>query len=193
MNANVGMVYPVAAAVDEYTPGTSIEYETGTNFTEAIGASVSWNRADGHFYADDAEIDSDNGVLGYTISFEASGLKDADRALLLGEEPATSDYDITDAPAPDIGFGYIRVMRDKGTLSYDAWWYYKLKFGIGSEETRTKENSIEWRTPTLEGIGAGISLDNTGKLKFASHRSFETLAAAKAWLNSKAGITAATT
>lgn len=189
MNANVGMVYPVAAEVDTYTPGTSITYKAGTNFAEAVSASLSWNRADGHFYGDDVELDSDNGVLSYTITFEPSGLSDAARATLLGETLASSEYTITDDAAPDIGFGYIRVMRDKGTVSYEGWWYHKLKFGVSSEETRTKEQSIEWRVPTLEGIGAGVSLDNTGKLAFAVHRTFDSLSGAKSWLNGKAGIT----
>lgn len=189
MNANVGMVYPVAAKVSAYTPGTSITYSSGSNFAEAVSANLTWNRADGHFYADDAEIDTDNGVLGYTLSFEPSGLKDADRALLLGETLASSEYTINGDAAPDIGFGYIRVMRDKGTISYDAWWFHKLKFGVSSEETRTKEQSVEWRIPTLEGIGTGVSLDSSGKLAFAVHRSFTAMADAKSWLNGKAGIT----
>lgn len=188
MNANVGMVYPVAAKVGTYTPGTSITYSNGTNFAEAVSANLTWNRADGHFFADDAEIDTDNGVLGYTLTFEPSGLKDENRALLLGETLASSEYTINGDAAPDIGFGYIRVMRDKGTISYDAWWFHKLKFGVSSEETRTKEQSIEWRIPTLEGIGSGVKLDNSGKLAFAVHRSYTSLSDAKSWLNTKAGI-----
>ena len=143
MNANVGMVYPVASAVASYTPGTSISYGTGFVVAEAVSASLSWNRADGHFYGDDVELDSDNGVLGYTISFEPSGLTDSIRNKLLGELVATNEYTITDAAAPDVGFGFIRVMRLKGTstvtTSYEGWWFYKVKFGVSSEETRTKE------------------------------------------------------
>ena len=193
MNANVGMVYPVAAKVATYTPGTGITYSNGTNFAEAVSASLTWNRADGHFYADDAEIDTDNGVLGYTLSFEPSGLKDADRALLLGETLASSEYTINGDAAPDVGFGYVRVMRDKGTVSYEAWWFHKLKFGVSNEETRTKEQSIEWRIPTLEGIGTGVALDNSGKLAFAVHRTYSSLSDAKGFLNTKAGITGGTT
>jgi len=193
MNANVGMVYPVASAVSAYVPGTSISYGTGFVVAEAVSASLSWNRADGHFYGDDVELDSDNGVLGYTISFEPSGLTDSIRNKLLGELVATNEYTITDAASPDVGFGYIRVMRLKGTstvsMSYEGWWFYKVKFGVSSEETRTKEQSIEWRVPTLEGVGAGVSLDNTGALCFAQHKTFTSLADAKSWLNSKAGIT----
>jgi len=193
MNANVGMVYPVASAVSAYTPGTSISYGTGFVVAEAVSASLSWNRADGHFYGDDVELDSDNGVLGYTISFEPSGLTDSIRNKLLGELVATNEYTITDAAAPDVGFGYIRVMRLKGTstvtTSYEGWWFYKVKFGVSSEETRTKEQSIEWRVPTLEGVGAGVSLDSTGALCFAQHKTFTSLADAKSWLNGKASIT----
>ena len=192
MNANVGMVYPVAAAVSSYTPGTSITYGTGFVVAEAVSASLSWNRADGRFYGDDVELDSDNGVLGYTLSFEPTGLSDTNRQKLLGELVATNEYTITDAASPDVGFGYIRVMRAKGastvTTSYEAWWFYKMKFSIASEETRTKEQNIEWRVPTLEGIGAGISLDSTGTLCFAQHKTFSSLSDAKSYLNTKAGI-----
>ena len=190
MNANVGMVYPVAATVQTYTPGSSISYKSpGSNFAEAVSASLSWERADGHFYGDDCELDSDNGVLGYTIDFEPTGLSDADRALLLGETVSSSEYTITDAASPDVGFGYVRVMRDKGTVSYEGWWFYKVKFGVSSEETRTKERSVEWRVPTLQGTGAGVSLDNTGTLEFCLHKTFTALSDAKSWLNGKAGIT----
>lgn len=193
MNANVGMRYPVYAPVSAYTPGSAITYGAGAVVAEAISASVSWNRADGRFYGDDVELDSENGVLGYTISFEPSGLSDTVRAALMGETLATSDYEINDNASPDVGFGYIRVMRTSGTggvtTKYEGWWYRKLKFGISSEETRTKEQSIEWRVPTLEGIGAGVNVDDSGNLKFAIHRSFDTFSAAQTWLKSLAGIT----
>jgi len=193
MNANVGMVYPVYSPVTAYVPGTSITYGTGGVVAEAVSASVSWDRNDGHFYGDDVELDSDNGVLGYTISFEPSGLSDTVRSGLLGETLASSEYTITDAAAPNVGFGYIRVMRSNtgGTVStsYEGWWYHKVKFSVSSEETRTKERSIEWRVPTLEGTGAGVSLDGTGTLAFAVHKTFASMADAKTWLKSKAGIT----
>ena len=75
MNANVGMQYPVYAPVNVYTPGTSITYNTGAVAGEAVSAALSWERADGHFYGDDVELDSDNGILGYTLDIELSGLK----------------------------------------------------------------------------------------------------------------------
>ena len=96
MKPNVGMVYPVCAPVATYTPGTSITYSAGSVVSEARGATVNWDRADGEFYGDDILLDSDNGVLGYTIDFEPAGLSDAIRKTLLGETQSTSEYSITD-------------------------------------------------------------------------------------------------
>ena len=194
MKPNVGMVYPVCAPVATYTPGTGVTYSAGSVVSEARSASISWDRADGEFYGDDILLDSDNGVLGYTIDFEPAGLQDAIRATLLGETVLnTSEYNITDAAAPYVGFGYVRVMRDNSTgtviTTYEAWWYYRVQFSVNSEETRTKERNIEWRVPTLSGRGTGVQLDSSDTLTFAVHKSFETMSDAKTWLNGKAGIT----
>ena len=191
MKPNVGMVYPVCAPVSAYTPGTSISYSTGAVVSEARSASVNWDREDGEFYGDDRLLDTANGVLGYTIEFEPAGLSDAIRQKLLGETASGTLYDVTDAVAPDVGFGFIRVMRDDSGTStvtnYEAWWFYKVKFSLNSEETATKEKNIEWRTPTLNGKGMAVSLD-TGANRFAQHSTFATLALAKSYLNGKANI-----
>ena len=194
MKPNVGMVYPVYSPVATYTPGTSITYGTGAVVSEARGATLNWDRADGEFYGDDALLDSDNGVLGYTIDFEPAGLSDAIRNGLLGETVASSEYTVTDAAAPNVGFGYVRVMREENSsgvviTTYEAWWFYKLKFSVTSEETRTKERNIEWRVPTLSGKGAGVQLSYGATLSFAVHKSFAALTDAKSFLNTKAGIT----
>lgn len=196
MKANVGMMHPVAAPVNVYTKGSSITYSAGSVIAEAISASVNWDRADGHFYGDDVELDSDVSILGYTIEFEPTGLPDTARALLLGEtkDSTTDEYSVTDADSPDVGFGYVRVMRTTNETSghvettYEAWWFDKLKFAVSSEETRTKERGVEWRTPTLTGTGVGIELDATGAKHFAYHQSFATLAAAIDYIEDKANM-----
>ena len=192
MNANVGMVCPVAATISSYTPGTAPTYGTGKVIDEARAAALAWQRSDGKFYGDDVELDNDNGITGYTLDFEPTGLKDDVRAYILGETAQTGEYTISEEAAPDVGFGYVRVMRTDGTSgpkdSYEGWWFYKLKFGLNNEESRTKEQSREWRTPTLNGVGAGVQLEAGGKLKFAVHKTFTTKADAISYVKSKAGI-----
>ena len=98
MKPNVGMVYPVCAPVATYTPGTSITYSAGSVVAEARGASVSWDREDGEFYGDDVVLDTANGVTGYTIDFEPTGLSDTIRKTLLGETQSSSEYSVTPPP-----------------------------------------------------------------------------------------------
>lgn len=198
MKANVGMQHPVMALVDTYTPGSSISYKDGMVVAEAVSANVSWNRASDTFRGNDTELDSDNGVQGYTIEFEPSGLKDVVRAKMMGETLVNTEYEVNSNTPPDLGFGYMRVMRETDNngvvqTTYEGWWFRKLKFGITSEETRTKGESIEWRVPTLTGVGAGVNLDNSGVLKFAQHRTFSSGTDCIAWLDNKAGIQTVTT
>lgn len=194
MKPNVGMMYPVAAPIDAYTPYSGITYDDGFVVSQARGANLTWETADGEFYGDDILLDSENEILSYTLEFEAAGLSDAVRAGLLGEVKGSSDeYKITGASAPDVGFGYIKVMRDDSSGSvvtnYEAWWFYKMKFSQPNEEARTKERTLEWRTPTISGRGAGVFLAAAAEVPdFAEHKTFPTLAAAKTYLNTKAGI-----
>ena len=105
-----------------------------------------------------------------------------------------SVYEITDAGSPWGGFGFFRVMRDENrTRYYEAWWCRKIKFREPSQTTRTKEGSVQWRTPTLEGTGAGLIVDGGEKIKYIKHKTFETAAAAKAWLDGLANVSAVTT
>lgn len=199
MNANVGMVHPVAAPVSAYVPGASITYGTGFVVSEARSAALNWERTtDSNFYGDDIELDSDNGIRGYTLDFEPTGLQDDARNKLLGETVNSGEYTITDAAAPEVGFGFVRVMRASNgsgvvNYSYEGWWFYRIRFGLDTEETRTKEQNIDWRTPTLTGNGMGAMLDSSGNASYAVHKTFSTAGAAIAYIEGKANISSATT
>lgn len=194
MKPNVGMSYAVAAPVDTYTPYNAISYDDGFVVCQARGATVTWETEDGEFYGDNVLLDSANNVLGYTIDFETTGLSDTVRAGLLGEVKGSSDeYKVTGAGAPDVGFGYIKEMRDDASgsvvTSWEAWWFYKVKFAQPNEEARTKERNMEWRVPSVSGKGAGVLLSSGAEAPdFAEHKTFSTLASAKTYLNGKAGI-----
>lgn len=200
MKANTGMRYAVAAPVDTYTPYSGITYDDGFVVSEARGATVTFETEDGEFRGDDIVLDTARGVLGYTIEFETAGLKDSVRATLLGETKDTSDvYHITGVEAPDVGFGYVKQMRETGSsgtvgTTWEVMWYHKVKFAQPNEEARTKERSMEWRVPTISGTGAGVFLASTDDLpKFVEHKTFDTFAAAKTFLDGLAGISATTT
>ena len=193
-NPNVGMMYPVWAPLATHTEGSMPTYSTGTVIQEARNATVNREYANNPLYGDDRIVDDDNGMTGLTMSFESTGLSDADRKALLGEEDygtsGVSGQWVSDNETPWGGFGFIRKMRLNGVKSFEAWWTLKIKFQEESMATTTKEGSIQWGTPTLNGRAAGLYVDSTDKQRFQLHKTFNTISDAKAWLNSMAGISA---
>ena len=192
-NANVGMIYPVWAPLATHTDGSMPTYSAGTVIQEARSATVNREYANNPLYGDDRIVDDDNGMTGLTISFESTGLSDADRKALFGEEDygtsGVSGQWVSDNETPWGGFGFIRKMRDNGTKKFEAWWTLKIKFQEESQATNTKEGAISWGTPTLNGRAAGLYVDSTDKQRYQLHKTFSTAADAKAWLNTLAGIT----
>ena len=195
-NPNVGMMYPVWAPISAETDGAMPTYGTGSVIQEARSANVTKEVNNNPLYGDDRIVDDDNGITGMTVSFESTGLSMADRVAMLGEtvDSGTGSTDDgqweSDNSTPYGGFGYIRVMRDAGVRKFEAYLVLKIKFQEESQETATKEGSITWRTPTLNGRAVGVDVDGSGELRFRKHKTFSTASAAKTWLNTKLNITA---
>lgn len=196
-NPNVGMMYPVFAPIVTHTDGSMPTYGTGVVIQEARNCTISKTYNNNPLYGDDRIVDDDNGLQELTASFEPTGLSDSDRVLLFGEEEMsvgglTCQVE-SDNATPYGGFGYIRKMRDNGVKKFEAWVILKIKFQEESQATNTKEGSISWGTPTLNGRAAGIYIDSTESLRWRVHETFETMAAAKSWLNTVLNVSAATT
>lgn len=194
-NASIGMLYPVFAPLDTHTDGSMPVYKAGRVIQEARGASVTYEYNDNPLYGDNRIVDEDNGMTGMTIEFESTGLNDEDRRILFGEDTyQTTAQWVSDSETPYGGFGYIRRMRDAGERKYEVWITLKIKFTETRQETRTQEgNQITWGTPTITGRGASLDVDGSGKLRYQLHQTFETISAAKTWLNSMLNVSAATT
>ena len=192
-NPNVGMMYPVFAPLTTHTDGSMPTYGPGVVIQEARNATITRTYNNNPLYGDDRIVDDDNGLTSLSISFEPTGLSDSDRKLLLGEEDygtsGVSGQWVSDNETPWGGFGYIRKMRLNGVKSFEAWITLKVKFQEQSMATSTKEGSISWGTPTLNGNAAGLYVDETDKLRFELHKTFSSISAAKAWLNAMLNVT----
>ena len=191
--AYIGMRYPVAAQVSSHTDGSAITYGTGFVVSSAVAATVNITSNESKDYGDDIVQDTDNGITGYNISLETNDLPVASLVGLMGWIPdnqaTPTKYDMTGDAAPLVGFGYIRVKRNAGVLSYESFWFHKCRFTPSSIEARTKEENITWQHPTITAEGQGCYIDSSGKPKFAEYMLHTTEAAAKTWLNSRANIT----
>ena len=193
-NPNVGLLYPVWAKLTSHTDGSMPTYGTGRVIQEARNVSITYEYPNNPLYGDDRIVDDDNGLSGLTISFESTGLSDQDRIEVLGEEAwGTTAQWVSDNASDWGGFGYIRRMRDNGTRKFEAWITLKIKFAEESQSTATKEGSITWGTPTLNGRAAALYVDNTGKGRFQLHKTFSSIDDAKSFINTMLNVPDPTT
>lgn len=195
--AFIGLRYPVAAPFSQTADGAMPTYTGGTVIGRAIQANLTKTHNNNPLYADDIIDEDDNSLTAMSISLGLNDLLDTERVALLGDiavmsndttPTATGEYDEAGVGSAPVGFGYIRVRRKGGVTKYQAVWYWKVLFSEDSEEAQTKGESIEWKTPTITGRAFGVYIDATGTPKFRRRQTFDTEAAAKSWLNSKAGI-----
>lgn len=170
--------------------GSAITYGTGVALTDyMIRADVSEERSDVKFYADDHQIDAENSMTGMSVSLELSNMTDALDEAFLGHVAGTgSALNVTDAAAPFVGVGFIRKERFKGTVTYHAYWVYKVQFSKDSDSSQTKGDSVDFQTETITGSAVSVVLTSGGDPIFYSHLRANSESAAQTWLNSMAGI-----
>lgn len=197
-NANVGMIYPVFAPLISHTDGSMPVYGTGRVLQEARNATVTKTVADNPLYGDDRVVDNDNETTAVSISFESTGLTDEDRVAVLGDQLRTDgEYWENAGATPKGGFGYIRRMRaaNGGTVSrtFEAWLTLTIQFQEATQATATKEGQVNWGTPTLTGNAESLYVDDSGEARFRLHKTFQTAAAAKSWLNGLLNVSSSTT
>ena len=194
--AYIGMRNPVYAPITAHTDGSAITYGSGAVIGPAVAANLSLDIADNPDYGDDIIIDNDSGCNGYSGTLETNDISVDVRAALLGWEPVgttVTHYDVTDANAPLVGWGFIRVKMFKGTRKYQGFWFHKAQFTPAGINGATKQQQITWNHPQMNVKGLGAYIDDSGKAKYFQFMEFDTEAAAKAWLNTKANISSGTT
>ena len=190
--AKIGMRYAVYAAISAHTDGSAITYSTGGQLGPARSAEVTFTRNDNPLYGDDVIQEQDTSLTSYQIAFDSTTLTNEVRAALLGEVAAGTDsekeYKVQDAAAPNVGFGYIRVMQRQGEKYFEGFWFHKVQFSLDNESDNTKEETINWGTNPITGRGQGVYLDSSGAVDFYVHKKFTSFSAAQTWLNGKANI-----
>ncbi|MCR4886301.1 MAG: hypothetical protein K5919_05235 [Clostridiales bacterium] len=190
--ASIGMRHVVAASISAEGTNAMPTYGTGFIVGRAQRGSIQWERNDNDLYGDDVVAEGDNSITGGRLDVGTTELTEENEEKLLGYlHDQTGDYyEVSDDAAPYVGIGYVQVLKRFGVTIYKAIWYMKAQFGLPSEETKTKEKSIEWGTPTVSGKLFGVYNDASGKAKFRRHKRFTTYAAALTWLDALANYTA---
>ena len=181
--AKKGIQYAVFAKLNT----TTGEYSDGQYLSPVAGYTGTPNNSNVKDYGDDRCVEVANETVGGTLSVELTNDDEDIFTLLLGHvvgntgtEDGVLTYDINDE-IPYVGTGAI----GKSGSKYRAIWYPKVIFSEPTDENTTRQESTAFGHVTLEGDI--IPLDS-GKWK--QEKRFDSLSAAKTWLNDKAGITA---
>lgn len=189
--AFVGMRHPVVATVATEVAGQALTYNAGMVMGHAIMGNLTITRNQNPLRGDDVEVENDNSITGMSIEMGLDDIMEAVRVYMLGLEAVdgeTNQWDETAAPAPYVGFGYIRVRKKNGITSFQAIWCHKAQFGQTAENSATKGEAIEWQTPTLTGRVMGVYNSSGNEPSFRHIALFATEADAIAWLNTKANM-----
>lgn len=190
--AFIGIRHLVVAKIATETRGSALTYEAGMVMGEPIRANVTITRGTNPLYAGDREVENENGITGISTEVGADDLTDQVRVYALGDKALTGNdagvYRQTDAAAPYVGYGYIRVRKRRGVRYFQAVWNHKAQFGENSETTTTKGENVEWQTPTVVARSQGVFLDDSGEISWRDRKTFDTEADAIAWLDGKANV-----
>ena len=136
-------------------------YEGATNLGKAVSCSVSITNNDARLYGDDVLAESDTSFANGTITLGVTDDDDTVFAPLLGHTITDGEVVKTASDAaPYVGVGRIVTKMVNGAYKYKVEFLYKVKFSEPSRDETTKGESIEFSTPSVEGIIA--TLDDEG-------------------------------
>ena len=160
--ANIGLTNIWFSPLTEGADGTAT-YEGATYLGKAVSCSVSITNNEAKLYGDDVLSESDTSFASGTITLGVTDDDDTVFAQLLGHTITNGEVvkKSTDA-APYVGVGRIVTKMVNGAYKYKVEFLYKVKFAEPSKDENTKGESIEFSTPSVEGmISALDDLDGT--------------------------------
>ena len=156
--ANIGLTNIWFSNLTEASDGTP-SYDGAKNIGKAVSCSVSITNNEAKLYGDDALAESDTSFASGTITLGVTDDNDEIFAPLLGHAIDASGEVVkasTDA-APYVGCGRIVTKMVNGAYKYKVEFLYKCKFSEPSKDENTKGESIEFSTPSVEGVIAALS------------------------------------
>ena len=161
--AKIGLNNFKYSVLDESTE----TYEGAKSLGKAIDCKVSIENYDAKLYADDTLAESDTTFKQGTITLTTDDDDDAVFSELLGHEISVDgemvrkDTDI----APYVGVGRILTKVVNGVPKYKVEFLPKVKFKEPSQEETTKGDSVEFKTPSVEGTVVKLSDGTWSKSK----------------------------
>lgn len=143
-------------------------YETPKSLGKAINCKVSIEKYSAELYADDTLAESDYTFKKGTVNITVDEDDDTIFAEILGHtideetgEMIRKDTDI----APYVGIARILTKLVGGVQKYKVEFLAKVKFSEPEQDEQTKGDSVEFKTPSIEGTVTKLSDGTWSKTK----------------------------
>jgi len=181
-----GKLYPITE-----TP-SALTYAAPTDMSALKTFQLAVSVAEAAQYGDDVVIDNIAQITGGTLTEQTAGETNQVLALINGNTSADGAAVIgADDVAPALGHSLLTKIRSKTTAEtqegWRAWFFFKVKYNPVGFSATGKTESVTYGVTDL----TAKMLPDINK-KYATYKDFfgETaLAAARAWLNTIAGLT----
>ena len=151
--ANIGLTNIWYSKLTEAADGTAL-YDGAKQLGKAVSCSTSITNNEAKLYGEDTLAESDTSFSNGTITLGVTDDNEEVFADLLGHT-VTEDGEVIKAAtdtAPYVGVGRIVTKMVNGAYKYKVEFLYKVKFSEPSKDETTKGESIEFSTPSVEGI-----------------------------------------
>lgn len=171
----------------KYSPIKDNKYSGANKLSGAIEAKVSLTIAEAELYADDTLEEKAQEFTKGALTLTVSEDDDVVFAPLLGHE-TTEDGEVirsVEDVAPYVGFGRVLTKLVNNERKYKAEFFPRVQFKPFITDGKTKGDSIEFSTPTVEGTIFAIeeTVDGVTKHRWERHKTFDTDAEAQAYLD----------
>lgn len=161
--AGIGLRKPYYAVYNYDEATGTVTYTKGGLLAKAVEFSAKIESGDkSELHADDGIAESDRSFGSGAISITTDDLMPEPSAVILGVTPKEITigeggqpvkelvYD-EDVEAPYLGFGVIIPKKKNNQPYFRAVVFPKIMFNVPEDAAKTRGESIEWQTPTIEG------------------------------------------
>lgn len=185
--AKIGMEYIVSGLLTEGEDGTP-SYKKGRYWGPASTFSMTPTSSDVKDYGDDRVCATDISVNEIALSIELNENSLELESFLLGHQYDAEAKEMRsgrDDIAPYVCVGCVGKSIRDNKMVYRAIFLYKVQVKQPTDDYSTKQETTSFNHSTYEGTAFAIG-DEKGSLSIK--KEFETLEAAKAWLDTQAGV-----
>lgn len=187
--AKMGLKYMAWNEIDTETDNAIPIYKSagGVVLGRMVSLNVAISNSEGELYADDMLAEYASEFSSADLTAEVDNISLANQAKLYGATYSTDGEFSADPDdnAPYGGVGGYQVLQISGSKKYRAWFYPKAKAAMPDFDGTTKGNSISFGT---QPIKMKVAAPKYGPWYYA--KEFDTEADAKAYINTKLGISA---